>query len=136
MRTQGTSNFSPKSRAISYLEMVESLLIENSDIEEGKLISSKIKELTHLISTPPKTIELLNYEGPVIKLKKLGKNSFELIDQWNKVINRITRADLLAFISGEVSIKDSSGKSYSYPEHSINAKPTNAAQLDLFIYEK
>ena len=136
MQNKKNSNFSPKARAISYLEMVDSLLSENLDLTQGKIVSDKLKEVVELIGSDSKMIELINCEGPVLRLKKLGKNSFEIIDQWGKVVNQITRADVLAFISGEVSIKDSSGASYSYPDYSIGAKPSNSSVIDSFLYDR
>lgn len=74
-----------------------------------------------------KTIELLNYEGPVLQLAKA--DSLILIDQWQKPIAKFTSlAGLIAFLNGDVSISDSVGKTWTFTNHSSNAR-TNFSDI-------
>ena len=71
------------------------------------------------------TIELLNYEGPVLRANKRekGKNTvFEIVDQWNIVIEEFDMAKFLRFIDGQISVKDSKGKEWMYTTASEEAK--------------
>jgi hypothetical protein len=67
------------------------------------------------------SIEILNFEGPVLQLVK-DDSGLSITDQWNKTIARVTVKGLIAFIDGEISIADSSGRIWNYPIQSPEAK--------------
>ena len=75
-------------------------------------------------------LSLLNYEGDVLKLKKLNDDAFAIHDQWDTVVEILTHDKVLEFIDGSRNIIDSSGKSWNWPEAHREAKPTS-----LRIYE-
>lgn len=77
------------------------------------------------------SIELLNYEGPVLKAYKVGEN-FVVTDQWNKLCGIFFQAEMIDFINGKDTISDSNGKKWLYTNESEDAKP-KVEQLLKFI---
>jgi hypothetical protein len=61
-----------------------------------------------------RSIELINYEGPVLKLIESGSEVIA-VDQWDKPIARLNRVSLLSYLRGEISFYDSKGKEWHYP---------------------
>jgi hypothetical protein len=49
------------------------------------------------------TIELVNYEGPALRLKK-KEEKFSLINQWGEEITEFDRPQLLGFLLGYYSV--------------------------------
>ena len=70
-----------------------------------------------------KTLELLNFEGPVLVLKKNDKDSFKLYDEWNEHIATWNREDIYEFLNGNIAIVDSQGREWNYTSVSKDAKP-------------
>jgi len=65
------------------------------------------------------SLEILNYEGPVLQLVKT--DTLTLIDQWKKPIAQFRMPGLLAFLNGDISIADSSGKIWNWTRQSNDA---------------
>lgn len=80
-----------------------------------------------------KKLELVNYEGPVLTLIKITQDEFKLIDQWKKEIRKLSRVEVLQYLTGEIELEDSSGKSYSHLKTHREAKP-NLKKVDSFLY--
>ena len=70
------------------------------------------------------TLGLLNYEGDVLKLKRVGHNQFLIEDQWKKNCGVYTAAFIKDFIEGKVEILDSSYHAWNFAEAHENAKPS------------
>lgn len=77
------------------------------------------------------SIELLNFEGPVLKAYR-AKNNFIITDEWKNIISFFSREEMLAFIRGEISVKDKSGRKWIYTNEDSGAKP-NLPDLEKFI---
>jgi hypothetical protein len=68
------------------------------------------------------TIELVNYEGPALRLKK-KEEKFSLINQWGEEITEFDRPQLLGFLMGYYSVKCERGnKIWNFPEQHIDAR--------------
>lgn len=67
-------------------------------------------------------LDLLNYEGPVLKLSKKGKNEFVIMDQWNTELKVVTSEEVFDFLDGRFSVTDSKGKVWNFPEGHESAK--------------
>lgn len=67
-----------------------------------------------------KSIELLNYEGPVLQLEKTDR--LLLIDQWKSPIAEVTLTGLISFLNGDISIADSRGKLWNFAISSLEAR--------------
>jgi hypothetical protein len=78
-----------------------------------------------------KTLELLNFEGPVLKAHRV-KNIFVITDQWKAVIDVLIGSEMEDFINGDFAIVDSKGKSWLYTNESADAKP-NTDEVTEFI---
>lgn len=102
-----------------------------SDLAKQQVLP-KLESVLKVLQNSSKRLVLLNYEGPVLTLVQEGSH-FSVIDQWNTEVSHLARHEVLSFISGESKIRDSKGTHYTYPEHSINAKPTPMV-IDLFLY--
>lgn len=78
-----------------------------------------------------RSIELINYEGPVLKLIESGSEVIA-VDQWDKPIARLNRVSLLSYLRGEISFYDSKGKEWHYPSQHEEAR-TDINKLMGFI---
>jgi len=76
-----------------------------------------------------KSINLLNFEGPVLMSYKVGEH-FVITDQWNKLCGILSSYEMLKFINGDESIIDSSGKKWTYTKESEDSKPKTDKLLD------
>ena len=67
-------------------------------------------------------IELVNYEGPALRLKK-KEEKFSLINQWGEEIAEFDNAQLLGFLMGYYAVKCERGdKVWNFPEQHIDAR--------------
>jgi hypothetical protein len=78
-----------------------------------------------------KTLDLLNFEGPVLKAHRV-KNIFVITDQWKAVVDVLIGDEMEDFINGDFSIVDSKGKSWLYTNESADAK-SNDTDVSEFI---
>ena len=60
------------------------------------------------------SIELLNFEGPVLKAIKAPFGCV-VVDQWEKTVAICNKEQLEDFISGKTDITDSNNKTWNYP---------------------
>lgn len=67
---------------------------------------------------------LLNYEGDVLRMKRVGHNQFLIEDQWKNSLGVYTASFIKDFIEGKVEIVDSSNHAWNFAEAHENAKPT------------
>jgi len=81
------------------------------------------------------TLDLLNYEGPVLRLQRKGEDSFDVLNQWGESMVILTRAQVLSFVIGDVSIRcERQQKEWRFQEQSAEAR-VNARDLDKFLFE-
>ena len=81
--------------------------------------------------TKIESIELLNFEGPVLKAHR-AKNNFVITDEWKNIVSFFCREEMCAFIRGEISVTDKSGRRWIYTNEDTGAKPTDA-NLENFL---
>jgi hypothetical protein len=67
---------------------------------------------------------LLNYEGDVLKMRRVGYNKFLIEDQWKKSLGVYTSSFIADFIGGKVELIDSQNNSWNFATAHENAKPT------------
>ena len=72
-----------------------------------------------------KKLGLINYEGDCLTAIKEGDH-FSIVDQWKEEVAYLSSTEFNEFIDGTISILDSRGKSWYYPEHHIDARPSLA----------
>lgn len=72
------------------------------------------------------SLELLNYEGPVLTAIKTDRG-FSIIDQWKTQIAFVSKVTLERFLAGEIELTDSSGKVWNYVKEPADAKPSAEA---------
>ena len=75
------------------------------------------------------TLGLLNYEGFVLSIKKLGKGQFMFLDQWKKNLGVYSASFVDDFIKGKVNISDSHNKAWNFQD----AHPGARTSLDTII---
>ena len=81
------------------------------------------------------TLDLLNYEGPVLRLQRKGEGSFDVLNQWGESMVILTRAQVLSFVIGDVVILcERQQKEWRFQEQSSEAR-VNARDLDKFLFE-
>jgi hypothetical protein len=78
-----------------------------------------------------RSIELLNFEGPVLVAHRY-KNIFFITDEFQKLVKSFTKKEFLSFIEGKISVHDSSKRKWNYLEQHSDAKP-NVNHLYDFI---
>jgi hypothetical protein len=87
------------------------------------------------------SIELLNFEGPVLVATKTentyepGKFIFIITDERKKIIDVFNTDQFTDFLMGVFDLKDSMNRSWNYPSESHEAKPPTGKLYD-FIYKK
>ncbi len=69
------------------------------------------------------SIELLNFEGPVLSATKF-KKLYIIQDQWKNIVDILSEDEIKLFIDGEKTISDSQGKAWNYKKEHKDAKPT------------
>ena len=126
---------SASEQALDHLQMAHAVLLEEYYGNDQHGFLTNLKSMINTLSINPCELELLNYEGPVLKLVKMTDNKFHMIDQWKEEHSLLNRSQVLAFVTGETQVIDSRGNKYRYPEHAAAAKPT-CETLNNFIYEK
>lgn len=59
-----------------------------------------------------RNIDLINCEGGILKVACINKDLllFSMSDQWNKTVMYLDKNELIAFIDGQTSVRDSSGR--------------------------
>jgi|GEM_PF-5392988 len=77
-------------------------------------------------------IELLNSEGPVLKAVKFNSNRYDIIDQYNCLVDVLTAKEIQDFVHGNREITDSKNRKFKYSDFTIYMKP-NLKKLDEFI---
>ena len=70
-----------------------------------------------------KNLELLNFEGPVLKVKKADQNEYVIYDQWDSIVDILTEEKFYEFLEGDLILTDSSGKKWNYRREHVDAKP-------------
>jgi hypothetical protein len=60
---------------------------------------------------------ILNFEGDVLKLKKVDDNEFVMYDEWEDIIDIYTYEEILDFLDGRTTVTDSNSKVWRWPEH-------------------
>ena len=68
-----------------------------------------------------RSIDLLNSEGPILKLIK-SNTGFTVIDEWKVKIATLTRDEIIQFIEGNLAIIDSHDQYWEYPNISTGMK--------------
>jgi len=68
-----------------------------------------------------RSIDLVNSEGPILKLIK-SNNRFTVTDEWQVKVATLTRDEILQFIEGDLTIIDSHNQSWEYPNISTGMK--------------
>jgi len=76
-------------------------------------------------------MELLNSEGPVLVLEKSNEN-FVLRGTDKNVLGCLTKAEILYFLDGELSIVDGSGQVINYTSYPDSMKQERS-KIDAFI---
>ena len=120
--------------ALDHLRMAHTILFEEHHGNDPHGFLNSLESMIDTLSTGPRELELLNYEGPVLKLVKMADNKFHMLDQWKEELVVLDRSQVLAFVTGETKVTDTRGNKYWYPDHDIAAKPS-CEKLNNFIYE-
>ena len=68
-----------------------------------------------------KEIELLNYEGPVLKLV-VQDDDFVIYDEWDGIVDILNQSKFLRFLDGEITLTDSAGRQWNWLEVHQEAK--------------
>ena len=69
------------------------------------------------------TLELLNYEGPVLLAELTEFNTVLIFDQWKNPVAELTKQELIDFFDGELDIMDSEGNEWNFENASEDARP-------------
>jgi hypothetical protein len=67
-------------------------------------------------------LPLLNYEGDVLKLKKIDDNEYVIYDQWDSIVDVLSRKELFDALDGRRELTDSSGKTWNWIKEHQDAR--------------
>jgi hypothetical protein len=73
--------------------------------------------------TKTASLELLNFEGPVLVAHR-HKGIFFITDEKQKVVEVLTKKEFNHFINGKTSIADTQNRTWNYPSCHNDAKPS------------
>jgi len=79
-----------------------------------------------------KSLELLNFEGPVLIAEQTELGTYLIFDQWKNAVNELSRNELIQFFDGNFEIEDSSGKFWNWSIEHDDAKPS-IERIDEFL---
>lgn len=85
-----------------------------------------------------KFLGLINYEGFVLKIQKSKTKDTDTVtffDQWDNQLAELNYSGLIYFLIGEISIYDSKGKRWNFPEQHPDAL-TNQNEIIEFLRSK
>jgi hypothetical protein len=71
-----------------------------------------------------KRIGLINYEGDAVWAKKAGDDEFVVYDQWDGIMEILTREDFFRFLDGDLELMDGEGKKWNFKKEYTEAKPS------------
>lgn len=71
-----------------------------------------------------KRIGLLNFEGDAVWAKKANDDEFVIYDQWDSIMEILSKDDFFKFLDGDILLSDSNGKEWNYATESRDAKPS------------
>ena len=77
-----------------------------------------------------KRIGLLNYEGDAIWAKKADDDEFVIYDQWDSILEIVTKNEFFNFLDGNLEVIDSEGKKWNFRNEHVNAKPSYRSLVD------
>lgn len=82
-----------------------------------------------------KYLELVNYEGPCLKMARVPNDpdKFVIYDQWDYTCEILSLRELCDWLEGKMSVCDSKGKEWYYPQEHEEAKP-NLYKIIKWIY--
>lgn len=81
------------------------------------------------------TLEILNYEGPVLRLQRKGEGFFDVLNQWGETMVTLTTAQVLSFVMGDSGIRcERQQKVWYFQEQSTEARVSGTA-LSKFLFE-
>ncbi len=67
---------------------------------------------------------LVNYEGDVLKMKKVDDDEYVIYDQWDSIVDIVTTQKLLEFLDGASKLQDSEGNQWYWPNIHREARTT------------
>ena len=79
-----------------------------------------------------KSLELLNFEGPVLIAEQTELGTYLIFDQWKNLVNELSKNELMQFFDGDFEIEDSSGRFWNWSIEHDDAKPTMES-IDEFL---
>ena len=68
-----------------------------------------------------KDLGLLNYEGDVLKINR-DSHLFPVYDQWNNLVDMLSRDKLFIFLEGKCNITDSTGKEWNWLKEHVDSR--------------
>jgi hypothetical protein len=82
-----------------------------------------------------KELELINSEGPILKLYKADDNEFVIYDQWDSIVEILTFDDLCLFFDGKILLTDSEGRKWDWLKENHDGRQ-NFKNIYNYISEK
>lgn len=79
-----------------------------------------------------RNIELLNSEGPILRAIKISRKRYDIIDQYNYLVDILTEEQMQEFIHEDRVIIDSKNRKFKYSLFPGSMKP-DLKLLDQFI---
>ncbi|GGE15697.1 hypothetical protein GCM10010831_16250 [Psychroflexus salis] len=68
-------------------------------------------------------MELLNSEGPILRAIKYNSNRYDIIDQYNLLVDILNEQELQDFVHSDREIVDSKKRKFKYSSFPSSMKP-------------
>jgi hypothetical protein len=80
-----------------------------------------------------KRLGLLNFEGDAVWAKKAEDDEFVIYDQWDGIMEILSKQDFLRFLDGEIELVDGEGKKWNYMREHVDSKPSHRSLYNFII---
>jgi hypothetical protein len=80
-----------------------------------------------------KELDLINNEGPNLKIKRFASNQFKIVDEWGIVLKITDQYKIFDWIDGREKLVDSKEREWVWSEQSIGSK-TPLVEIIKFIF--
>jgi hypothetical protein len=101
--------------------MEENKSIINWELHQKLRGGDKIK-ISKEIMTNKKDLGLINYEGDVLKMRKVSDDEYVIYDQWDSIVEIMNRERFCEWLDGDFPLIDSQGKHWVYTEQHRDAR--------------
>jgi hypothetical protein len=102
--------------------MEENKSIINWELYQKLKGGDQIKIHKEIMKNAKKEIGLINYEGDVLKVKRVSEDELVIYDQWDGIVEILDREKFCNWLDGEFPLVDGDGRKWVFTEQHRDAR--------------